>query len=157
MSLLLLHFPFFAPLHGVSVAARSSGADTLRTLHETCATFDLLCRRVGRTVYTGYRDIYLLSHWYANVSSGQGADGRERVSGKEEKENRFVGWFWVGVTFHCRVEGSSNFGFVGSFLFFFFFLNRLLLFFSFSARRLSKFIEIFLNRFENHLQGAISI
>lgn len=25
----------------------------------------------------------------------------------------------MGVTFHCRVEGSSNFGFVGSFLFFF--------------------------------------
>lgn len=86
--LLLLHFPFLAPLHAVSVAARSSGADTLRTLRTKRATFDLLGVE-GRTVYTGYRDIYLLSHWYANVSSGQGE--MEEFSGKEEKENRFVG------------------------------------------------------------------
>lgn len=60
----------------------------------------------------------------------------------------------MGVTFHCRVEGSSNFGFVGSFLFFFFFLNRLLLFFSFSARRLSKFIEIFFKSFRESSTGG---
>lgn len=56
--------------------------------------------RVGRIVYTGYRDIYLLSHWYANVSSGQGEMGECR--GRRKREEAFCRVILVGVTFHCR-------------------------------------------------------
>lgn len=151
--LLLLHFPFFAPLHAVSVAARSSGADTLRTLHETCATFDLLCRRVGRTVYTGYRDIYLLSHWYANVSSGQGADGRESVreGGKGESFCRVI---LVGVTFHCSVWrvrlilGSSDLSF------FFFFKPFIIVLFLFCSSIVEVYRNFFFKSFRESSRGG---
>lgn len=84
--LLLLHFPFFAPLHAVSVAARSSGADTLRTLRRTKrSTFCRQCRQ--KRVYRIPRHLFAVTLVRKRVE-WPGRDGR--VEGGKEK-NRFVG------------------------------------------------------------------